>query len=121
MYDKYIEDKNSIDEENKEIINQNTILLKNYEDEMKLWRARKENYDTKKQKINDRVEQIKEAYNNGEKYGIEFYFNEIIKNKKYSNSKFYKKEFELEYNDSNNILLINYRLPKKVIYLTLKK
>lgn len=113
LYNKYTQDKNNIDEANKKIINKNAILLKNYEEEMKLWKARKEKYDIKKQNANDRIEQIREEFNNGKKYGIEFYFNQIIKNKKYSNVQFYKREFELEYNDSNNILLIDYRLPKK--------
>lgn len=113
LNDKYLKDMNNVNESNKKISNHNAVLLKNYEDEIKLWRARRDNYYNKRNKINSEVEQLQKEYKLRNKHGVEFYFNKVIQNKKYSNSKYYKKEFELEYNSSNNILVIDYKLPKK--------
>lgn len=77
----------------------------------KKWSQRKDNFEKEQNERNRRIDSLKNLYNDGKDEGIEFYFNEIISKRDYP--EYYMLDWEIEYNQENNILIVVYNLPKK--------
>ena len=77
-----------------------------------IWNNRKNNFEAQKDEKNNRIDALRMLYNNGDEEGVEFYFNEILSKREYPS--YYMLDWEIEYNKENNILIVEYNLPKKV-------
>lgn len=76
------------------------------------WNNRKNNFEVQQDEENKRIDTLISSYNNGNKEGVEFYFNEVLANRDYP--AYFILDWEIEYNNENNILIVEYSLPKKV-------
>lgn len=112
----------------------NNQLDKYFEDEMKKWASdvaewekRKNNFLQEQAYFNAKIDQIKEAYLNKNSDSIIEYCEMVLNNSEYPDS--FPKNFELEYNPDNRILILEYELPavecfpkvKEVKYIASRK
>ncbi|MEH6989509.1 restriction endonuclease [Cytobacillus firmus] len=89
-----------------------------YEREIADWIEKKEQFLANQKENNDAVENLKESYIQGNPDAIVEYCDMVLSNSEYPN--FFPQEFELEYNPSNNVLLVEYLLPSISNLPTLK-
>lgn len=75
------------------------------------WLDKKSRFEEKQSKNNAQQDEIKKGFENGEKEAIEFYYNEVLSNNNYP--EYFDLDWEIEYNDLNKMLIIEYELPKK--------
>lgn len=104
-------------EKQKSTINKsNKQLDKDFEDEMKKWGSdvvewekRKNNFLQKQADFNAKIDQMKELYLSQNNDSIIEYCEMVLNNSEYPDS--FPKNFELEYNPDNKILILEYELP----------
>lgn len=94
----------------------NAQLDKDYEDRIKKWQSelsewekRKEIFIQKQKDFNDKIDEMKESYLNHNVDSIIEYCEMVLNNSVYPES--FTKNFELEYNPENRILIVEYELP----------
>lgn len=119
--------KSTIDKSNKQ-------LDKDFEDEMTKWESdivewekRKNNFLQKQADFNAKIDQMKESYLSYNNDSIIEYCEMVLNNSEYPDS--FPKNFELEYNPDNKILILEYELPaiecfpkvKEVKYIASRK
>lgn len=112
----------------------NDQLDKDFEDEMKKWEGdlaewekRKNNFLQEQSGFNAKIDQMEEAYLNKNNDSIVEYCEMVLNNSEYPDS--FPKNFELEYNPDNRILILEYELPaveclpkvKEVKYIASRK
>ncbi|MDI6817701.1 MAG: restriction endonuclease, partial [Actinomycetota bacterium] len=94
----------------------NNKLSQNFEDEMKkweidvaAWEERRNNFLREQADFNQKIDQMKEAYLSKNQDSIIEYCEMVLNNSAYPES--FPKNFELEYNPDNKILIVEYELP----------
>lgn len=112
----------------------NNQIDKNFVDEMKKWGSRVTEWEKRKNSFlqeqanfNVKIDQLKELYLNRNIDSIIEYCEMVLNNSKYPD--FFLKNFELEYNPDNKILILEYELPaierfpkvKEVKYIVARK
>jgi len=108
-YQKWLKEKNRVEQINGlKLMEHNSTLNRltiEYEEQLATWHKKKDDFlDWQKQLI--------DSYNNGEKEGVEKYFELILRNSNYENNFFDKKIF-INYFIDTKILFIEYYLPDK--------
>ncbi len=73
------------------------------------WQQDKEEFEDIQRKINDEVDKMKVAYENKERDGIVAYCAMVLDNSEYHD--LFLKQFIVEYNEANRMLLVEYQLP----------
>lgn len=73
------------------------------------WEREKEAYNNNQKEFNDKIEKLKESYFHKNTDAVIQYCEVILNNSKYPDT--FLKNFELEYNPENKILIIEYELP----------
>lgn len=101
--------KQSIKQNNAQINKKYADALKGRELRIAEWEKRKELFYIKQNKFNAKIDQMESAYFKHDINAITEYCKHILNNSKYPN--IFPKEFEIEYNPKNKILIIEYRLP----------
>lgn len=97
-------------------VNQKNKVI--YEREIANWIEKKELFLANQKENNEAVENLKESYIQGNPDAIVEYCDMVLSNSEYPN--FFPQEFELEYNPSNKVLLVEYLLPSISDLPTLK-
>jgi restriction system protein len=111
-HNKWRETKARFDLGNKDLINK-------YKQEVYMWNNRKQVYEKELKEYNDKIEAIKSSYLHGEINAILEYCDLVLSRSKYPD--FFQKSFELDYNPENKILIVEYQLPSKDDFPTLKE
>ncbi|MGB6092416.1 MAG: restriction endonuclease [Moheibacter sp.] len=91
------------------IENQKITIEKEFDSLEKEWIKKKENYLIEQKEHNDKIEEKKNLYLQKDKNAILQYCELVLYNSEYPDS--FPKDFELEYNPENNLLIIEYILP----------
>lgn len=84
--------------------------LKAFNEEMEAWEKRRTNFYDKQERYNKKINKLNDGYNKNEKDGVEAYFELILDEIKFP-SEDLEGDYDLEYNESNKILILNYVLP----------
>ena len=85
--------------------------LMNWEDEVSKWKLRESGFLEKQKIFNDSIEQMKKKYLSGNTDSILEYCDMVLNNSKYPDS--FPKSFEIEYNPTNKMLIVEYELPSQ--------
>ncbi len=99
--------KQMVEEKNKKIDEQHEKALLNWEDKLKEWEEEKTQYYKAQEDYNKKIDQFKEAYLEKDVNSITEYCEIVLNNSKYPD--FFSKDFEIEYNPENEILIIEYQ------------
>lgn len=91
------------------------------------WENRKANFYKQQEIYNSKIDKLKEAYLNKEENAVVEYCERVLNNSEYPDS--FPQRFELEYNPTNKILIVEYELPsleclpqiKEVKYVATRK
>lgn len=77
--------------------------------EITLWKAREKSYFDKQNSFNDKIDNLTTKYDNRNDEAIEEYCEMVLNNSEYP--ELFPKDFDLQYNSTNSMLLIDYILP----------
>ena len=109
-----------------EIDQYNLNLEKEYEEEIEQWKKdvqewenRKKEFEQEQAAYNKKIDDLKEAYFNQNVAAIIEYCEMVLENSIYPDS--FPKNYELEYNPDNKILIVEYQLPSIECFPTLKE
>jgi restriction system protein len=83
------------------------------------WLDKKSKFEKQQKETNDQIDEMKKRFEQEDIEGIEFYFNEVLNNSSYP--KYFDLDWEIEYNISNKMLVIEYEIPKKSDIINLKQ
>lgn len=122
-------------EKRKSEIDKNNLLLdqeyevekQQWEEKVKEWESEKEAFEREQESFNSKIEDMKSSYFNRNEASIIEYCEMVLENSKYPET--FPKNYELEYNPENKILIVEYQLPsinclpslKEVRYIVSKK
>lgn len=111
--------KDSINNDNRELKSyyQNDIVK--YEDKVKVWEKNKNIYDEERNNFNKRIDEWKMRFEKQEPLAIVEYFESALNKSKIP--AFVTKEFEIEYNPLNEIMIVDYKLPNNSDIPSLKE
>lgn len=96
---------------------QNALLV--WEKDVKKWELKKNQFLLEEESFNSKIDQLQKRYNLLDKTAIEEYCEIVLNNSQYPEN--FPKNFELEYNPENKILIIDYELPSIKCFPTLKE
>ncbi len=125
---KWEEGKRRIDGLNKEIDkNFDEIEMKKWENDVLEWERRKADFLRQQNEFNSKIDEMREAYLEKNPNSILEYCEMVLNNSEYPET--FPKNFELEYNPDNKILIVEYELPsieslpkvKEVKYIAARK
>ena len=102
-----IQIKNQIEKEKLEII-------KKHDDLEKEWEHQKNEFEFKQTEHNSKVDKLKELYNSKDESAIIQYCELVLNNSEYPDE--FQKDFDLEYNGDNQILVVEYVLPPTEVF-----
>jgi restriction system protein len=102
-----IQIKNQIEKEKLEII-------KKHGDLEKEWEHQKNEFELKQTEHNSKVDKLKELYNSKDENAIIQYCELVLNNSEYPDE--FQKDFDLEYNGDNQILVVEYVLPPTEVF-----
>ncbi|MFB5677357.1 restriction endonuclease [Paenibacillus terreus] len=109
-----------------DIDNYNLLLDQEHEEEtqkwkekVKEWEIKKEAFEREQETFNKKIEEMKKSYFNQNEASIIEYCEMVLENSKYPET--FPKNYELEYNPENKILVIEYQLPSINCFPTLKE
>lgn len=101
------------------IIKTNIKLKEKYEKELKEWNKKKEIFLKEQEKNNNKVEELKEKYLKGIPSAIIEYCDLVLSKSIYPDS--FPQDFEIDYNEQNKTLIVEYILPSTEHLPTLKE
>lgn len=114
------------EKQKKEIDNKNFILDQEYEEEKQKWKKKLEEWERKKEAFekeqetfNNKIEEMQNSYLNLNEASIIEYCEMVLENSQYPET--FPKNYELEYNSDNKILIVEYQLPSVDCFPTLKE
>lgn len=118
--------KHTIDEHNKQLDKAYEDALRQWQTDVAQWESRQSDFLQEQATLNAKIDQMKEAYLSQNNAAITEYCEIVLNNSEYPDA--FPKNFELEYNSDNRILIIEYELPtiecfpkvKEVKYLSSK-
>ncbi len=99
----------SIDRINNQLDKEYDDELKKWETDVVAWNERKNIFLQKQAAFNEKIDKMKESYLSQDTDSIIEYCEMVINNSEYPDA--FPKNFELEYNSGNKILVIEYELP----------
>ncbi len=116
-----------IDTNNRNIDKEHESQIKKWEQEVAEWEKRKDIFLQKQKVFNTKIDEMKQSYLAKDVNSIIEYCEMVLNNSEYPES--FPKNFELEYNPENKILIIEYQLPplecfpnvKEVKYIATRK
>lgn len=119
--------KQQIERQNKEIDDNYAILLEQWDMNVKKWEEQKVQFYKKQEEYNQKIENLKKSYFNKDSIAVTEYCKIVLNNSVYP--KKFPKNFKIEYNPANQILIVEYQMPsqeclptlKEVNYIQLKK
>ncbi|MFA6009261.1 MAG: hypothetical protein WC799_04695 [Desulfobacteraceae bacterium] len=107
---KWEEEKRTIDGLNKKIEKDfNEIEIKKWENDVLEWEKRKAVFLRQQNEFNSKIDKMREAYLKKNPDSILEYCEMVLNNSEYPET--FPKNFELEYNPDNKILIVEYELP----------
>jgi len=112
-------EKKIIDDYNKNIDLEYKAKLKEWEKEIADWERQKKLFYKQQEEYNNRIEHLKNAYFKKDVNAVIEYCEMVLNNSEYPD--FFPKNFELEYNPENGILIVEYQLPSIEDFPTLKE
>jgi len=101
--------KDIVDKFNVQLDQNYEIELRKWENDVSEWEKRKSIFLEKQKEFNAGIEKMKEAYLNQNTDSIIEYCDMVLNNSEYPET--FPKNFELEYNPDNKIIIIEYELP----------
>ena len=127
MKQKKIDEKNKLFNEKTEewkslievIDKEHQIKLNLYSSQLKEWEENKKEFEINKDQTNGAINFQKEQYYKGEKSAIEEYCDMVLSNSVYPD--YFPQEFDIEYNETNKTLIVEYSLPDISDVPTLKE
>jgi len=102
-------DKLKIEDKNKKIDEENEKALQNWEHKVKEWEENEASYYQVQKDYNKKIDQTREAYFEKDADSITEYCEIVLNNSEYPD--FFSKDFEIEYNPENEILIVEYQFP----------
>ncbi|MBA4311253.1 MAG: restriction endonuclease [Chlorobiaceae bacterium] len=114
----YMADYQRWEKQKEEIIGKNAESEKEYQKQWQLWQANEQAFLTKQKQTNEAIEQRKEQYLGLNPEAILDYCELVLSNSEYPD--YFPKEFDLDYNAENKILIIDYSLPSIEVMPTVK-
>ncbi len=105
-YDKAVAVRNA---ENEVIRKENIKREAELEAKRNQWKKEKEEFEVAQEKHNEEVDVLQEHYKQKEALAIQEYCELVLANSDYPDN--FPKEFDLQYNESNGMLLVDYFLP----------
>ena len=112
-------EKAAIDLHNDNIKKRYEKSLEEWEKQLAEWERRKKTFYEEQIHFNQKIERMKQAYFEKDADAIVEYCEMVLNNSKYPDS--FPKNFELEYNPENGILIIEYQLPSLEVFPTVKE
>ena len=131
FFEKSLEDwdvkKYEIKNKNAEIDQQNEEALNNWKNAVNTWEDRKQAFYREQESYNKKIDELKEKYHLKDAAAVTEYCELVLNNSEYPET--FPKNFEIEYNPENQILIVEYDLPpieslptiKEVKYIASKK
>lgn len=101
--------KQKVEDKNKEIDGENEKVLQKWELKVKEWEKEEACFYQEQQEYNKKIDQLKEAYFEKDSNSITEYCEIVLNNSEYPD--FFSKNYEIEYNPENEILIIEYQFP----------
>jgi len=101
--------KQKAEDKNKEIDKENEKALQNWELKVKEWEKDEARFYLAQEEYNKKIDQLKEAYLEKDVNSIIEYCEIVLNNSEYPD--FFSKNFEIEYNPENEILIVEYQFP----------
>lgn len=101
--------KQKVEDKNKEIDGENEKLLQNWELKVKEWKEEEARFYQAQEEYNKKINKLKEAYFEKDADSITEYCEIVLNNSEYPD--FFSKNYEIEYNPENEILIIEYQFP----------
>lgn len=103
------------------------LEINKWKSELAEWEKRKEAFFQKQKEFNDKIDEMKNSYLNQNIDSITEYCEMVLNNSDYPET--FPKNFELEYNPDNKILIVEYELPsincfpkiKEIKYIAARK
>lgn len=119
--------KKAIDESNKNLDQDYNLEIAKWNEEVKNWEKRKSIFLQDQDTFNVKIDQKEESYLKLNTEAITEYCDMVLNNSHYPET--FPKNYELEYNPENKILIVEYKLPsmdcfptiKEIKYIALKK
>lgn len=87
----------------------NEELKKKYDSQVKEWEEQKSKYLAEQAELNSQIDEQQKAYEESGPDAIISYCDLVLSNSQYPD--FYPKEWDLDYNPANKILIVDYSLP----------
>lgn len=97
----------------------NRVLMDQYETDRATWLSQKREFESSAKQHNDDIDRLKGAISEGDPEAIETYTEGIIDCIEYPEE--FPREFELEYNGLNKVLIISYELPSPELLPNVKE
>lgn len=127
ILEKWEKHKSDIDEYNLLLDQEYEATIQQWKENVKEWRDRKESFEKEQQAFNQKIDDMKNLYLSKNESSIIEYCEMVLDNSQYPES--FPKNYELEYNRENTILIVEYQLPsfecfpklKEVKYIASKK
>lgn len=101
-----------------ELTAKNTAIHQQHLDEVKSWEEKKSQYEKKQQENNNLILKKEEQYRNKDAYAITDYCEMVLSNSVYPD--YFPQEWDIEYVEETNILIVDYSLPDAESIPTLK-
>lgn len=120
-------DKKSINEYNEKLEKQFQLDLLLWKENVLKWEKEKESFEIKQKEYNSKIDQFKNEYFEKNQESVVQYCEIVLNNSEYPD--YFPKNFEIEYNPDNKILIVDYELPfvdkipkiKEVKYVSSRK
>ena len=104
---------------NSNIKQENEDNIKKWEKEVEDWQKEKELFYLKQKEFNSKIDQLKASYFEKDVNSITEYCEMVLNNSEYPET--FPKNFEIEYNPENKILIVEYQLPGPKCFSTVKE
>ncbi|MCA6477863.1 MAG: restriction endonuclease [Chitinophagaceae bacterium] len=89
-------------------------IIKKHDDSEREWERQKNEFEAKQAEHNLKVDKLKELYNSKDENAIIQYCELVLNNSEYPDE--FPKDFDLEYNGDNHILVVEYVLPPTDVF-----
>ncbi len=110
---------NKIEDDNNKIKEENLKIKEGWTEKCKEWEEERNNFYIEKDAYNTRIEELKNQYQIKNSDAIVEYCDMVLTNSEYPNN--FNINFELEYNENNRILIVEYQLPNIDLFPTIKE
>jgi len=111
--------KQKVEDKNKKIDGENERILQNWELKVKEWEKEEDRFYQDQEEYNKKIDQLKEAYFEKDTNSITEYCEIVLNNSEYPD--FFSKDYEIEYNPENEILIIEYQFPSPDAFPRIKE